>query len=95
MQVVINIENGLYEWVHRQLDVDEGWSMVQDAIMSGTVLPRGHGKLIDANAFLKDNEAYTGFILDSRFFGGKNAYKDTLEDLINEADAIIEADREV
>jgi hypothetical protein len=95
MQVVINIDDGLYEWVHRQLDVDEGWSMVQDAIMSGTPLPKGHGRLIDADKFLKDNEAYTGFILDSRFFGGKNAYKDTLEDLVNEADAIIEADREV
>ena len=47
MQVVINIESGLYEWVHRQLDVDEGWSMVQDAIMNGTPLPKGHGRLID------------------------------------------------
>lgn len=47
MQVVINIESGLYEWVHRQLDVDEGWSIVQDAIMNGTPLPKGHGRLID------------------------------------------------
>lgn len=95
MQVVINIESGLYEWVHRQLDVDEGWSTVQDAIMNSTPLPKGHGRLIDADKFLKDNEAYTGFILDSRFFGGKNAYKDALEDLVDEAPTIIEADREV
>lgn len=65
------------------------------AILDGAPLPKGHGRLIDADKFLKDNEAYTGFILNSRFFGGKNAYKDALEDLVDEAPTIIETDREV
>lgn len=55
-------------------------------------LPKGHGRLIDGDKFLKDNEAYTGWILDSSDWGGENAYKDTLEDLVNDADTIIEAD---
>ena len=58
-----------------------------------TILPKGHGRLIDADKFLKDNEAYTGWILDSSDWGGKNAYKDTLEDLVNEASPIVEADK--
>jgi hypothetical protein len=66
---------------------------IERLIKNGTPLPKGHGRLIDADKFLKDNEAYTGFILNSRFFGGKNAYKDALEDLVDEASTIIEKDK--
>lgn len=64
-----------------------------NAIKNGKPLPKGHGRLIDADKFLKDNEAYTGWILNSSEWGGENAYKDTLEDLVNEAPIIIEADK--
>jgi hypothetical protein len=85
MQVVIDIEDSLYEWVHRQLDVDEGWSMVQDAIMSGIVLPRGHGKLIDTSELLT--------VTDIREDGSEVTY--VLYSDIENANTIIEADREV
>ena len=62
-------------------------------IRNGKILPKGHGRLIDADKFLKDNEAYTGWILNSSDWGGENAYKDALEDLVNEAPTIIEADK--
>lgn len=63
------------------------------AIRNGVLLPKGHGDLIDADEFLKENKDYTGWILCSDAWGGENAYKDTLEDLINDAPTIIEADR--
>lgn len=65
-----------------------------EAVRKGQMLPKGHGRLIDADKFLKDNEAYTGWILNSSDWGGENAYKDALEDLVNETPTIIEADKE-
>ena len=62
------------------------------AIINGTPLPKGHGRLIDADAFLKDNDAYTGWILcPDAWGGGGNGY---LEDLVADAPTIIEADKE-
>lgn len=69
--------------------------MFLKAFNNSTPLPKGHGRLIDADKFLKDNEAYTGWILNSSDWGGENAYKDTLEDLICEASTIIEEDKEI
>ena len=40
-----------------------------------------------------EGEAYPGWILNSSDWGGENAYEDTLEDLVNEAPTIIEADK--
>ena len=65
-----------------------------NAIKNGTPLPKCHGRLIDADAFLKDNDDYTGWILYSKAWGGENGYKDALEDLVAEAQTIIEADKE-
>lgn len=92
MQIVINIHEETY--IHLRNGGNIGASlMIENAIKNGTPLPKGHGRLIDADKFLKDNEAYTGWILDSSDWGGKNAYKDTLEDLVSEAETIIKADR--
>lgn len=96
MQVVIDISEKDYQTLKKKDKFDAMYlNYYEKLIVYGTPLPKGHGRLIDADKFLKDNEAYTGFILDSRFFGGKNAYKDALEDLVDEAPTIIEADREV
>jgi len=71
----------------------ETLEMLLDAFNEAVVLPNGYGRLIDADKFLKDNEAYTGWVLNSSDGGGENAYKDALEDLVNEAPTIIEADK--
>ncbi len=94
IELVIKIPEGLKKDFESEQWTALSCMEMKNALENGTPLPKGHGRLIDANKFLKDNEAYTGFILDSRFFGGKNAYKDALEDLVNEAPTILEADKE-
>lgn len=95
MQIVIDIPDEIYNlcatddyFIYHETDI------IRQAIKNGTQLPKGHGKLIDANKFLKNNEAYTGWILNSSDWGGENVYKDTLEDLVNEAPTVVEADME-
>ncbi len=93
IELVIKIPEEVYK--RAQEIPNAQWDAVWFGIKYGTPLPKGHGRLIDADKFLKDNEAYTGWILNSSDWGGENAYKDALEDLVNEASTIIEADREV
>ncbi len=89
MQIVIDIDGGLYEWVHRQLGADEGWSMVQDAIMSGKVLPKGHGRLIDTDALLEQlDDAEKNMPVDH--FEGLETAKVVVK---SDTPTIIEADR--
>lgn len=98
MDLVINIPEEDFEIMKHNVAVDNPLCPLNQKdmvtiIANGTPLPKGHGRLIDGDKFLKDNEAYTGWILDSSDWGGENAYKDTLEDLVNDADTIIEADK--
>lgn len=90
-QILINIPDFLYEQI---LKKHVSKATIVRTFQNGAVLPKGYGRLIDADKFLKDNEAYTGWILNSSEWGGENAYNDTLEDLVNEAPTIIEADKE-
>ena len=92
MKIVIDLPKEEYEEIINSEDC--GLHRLTRAIAKGTPLPKGHGRLIDANAFLKDNDDYTGWILFSKAWGGENGYKDTLEDLVAEAQTIIEADTE-
>lgn len=87
--LVIKMPKEEYETIVNSEDC--GLHTLTRAVAHGTILPKGHGRLIDADKFLKDNEAYTGWILNSSEWGGENAYKDALEDLVNEAPTIIEA----
>ena len=51
-------------------------------------LPEGHGRLVDADAFLAKNAYFT----DKDFVDAK--YEDTLRDLVNRASTIVPAERE-
>jgi len=90
VELLIKISEALYENVLNGTYCGN----LYEELKHGTPLPKGHGRLIDADAFLKENEDYTGWILDSSAWGGQNAYKDTLEDIIADAPTIIEADKE-
>ena len=63
------------------------------AIGNGTPLPKNHGRLIDADAFIKENQDYTDIVLECKSQGGYNCFKDTLDGLIFDAPTIIEADK--
>ena len=99
MKLIIDIPEEVYESVRYDnrmfaYAVEDYIPEVDWAIKKGKSVPKGHGRLIDADAFLKDNDDYTGWILYSKAWGGENGYKDALEDLVAEAPTIIEADKE-
>ena len=94
IELVVKIPKRVYNYIRKyehiaNIDILD----IKDAIINGTPLPK-HGRLIDADEFLKENKDYTGWILCSDAWGGENAYKDTLEDLINDAPTIIGAEKE-
>jgi len=60
---------------------------VIDAIKNGTPLPKGHGRLIDADRLKIDNPLYLS--LDIPY-----VTEDTVEEIIDHAPTILEADKE-
>ena len=92
MQIVIDIDDDMYEYIK---GLNNGFTdyrttlALYDAVRNGISLPKGHGRLIDA-----DKIGLTNFEI---FMCGGN-YKDALKmilEKINNAPTIIEADKEV
>ena len=56
MQIVIDIDEYLYKTIKTLgIVVEDGDAVaVSEAIMNGTPLPKGHGRLIDADAVLEE-----------------------------------------
>ena len=83
MQIVIDIPEELYKANHRGLEAEELWDL-RIAIKNGTPLPKGHGRLIDADALIykqtHHGNYYTPFELIDR-------------NGLNNAPTIIEADK--
>lgn len=92
IELVIKIDKDIYEarqhWVaNPKRMVDE----VDIAIANGTPLPKGHGKLIDADEqIFKIEEIYNGYMLSEDGGVVPNDFVEFLE----EAPTIIEADKE-
>lgn len=82
MQVVINIDDKLYEAI-----LDGWWPdmniSVKHLIEKGTLLPKGHGRLIDADAL------YDEYVKEPEEFNGGHS----LMALFRVAPTIVEADR--
>ena len=89
MRIVIDIDDNLYTRLF-----DNGNEYVADmrracvAIRKGTPLPKGHGRLIDADA-LKMNERVCG----DRYLSKTSLF--VANKVIEQADTIIKADKEV
>lgn len=84
MQILINISEDDYRKVQ---DGRASVAMMLNAIRNGTPLPKGHGRLIDADA-LK---------MDARVCGDRYLSKTSLfvaNKVIEQADTIIESDKE-
>ena len=88
MQIVIDISKELFKGIQDNIlfgneKEDAIWEL-NGAIINGTALPK-HGRLIDADAFEKDNSE----LWECDFIHPK--YCDTLADLVSNAPTILEA----
>ena len=57
MQIVINIDEEKYEYIkglYKACTDYQTTLMLYDAVRHGTVLPKGHGRFIDADELIKD-----------------------------------------
>ena len=84
MKIIVDIPDRQYEYLSKIANVgEEPLGYYERVIMCGTPLPKGHGRLIDAD------ELYDSLIFPNSLFG--KAFKEILDD----APAIIEADKEM
>ena len=80
MQIVIDIPENIYEYYKNKYPKNcARLTFVENALLEGTPLPKGHGRLIDVERLYDDFES-----MDYDF-----------EDAIEYAPTIIEADKEV
>lgn len=109
MQIVIDIPKEIVEWINKYSDYikifnDGKMGVVVDAIKNGTPLPKGHGRLIDADAFAKKLEYASKRqkykeLLVKDLLTVDDVFEAVIESLKNEglaegdAPTIIEADR--
>lgn len=82
MQIVIDIPEKIYIHLHDGGSIGASL-MIENAIKSGTPLPKGHGRLIDADEIKFENREFDTYGDYSRAF-----------DAIDYAETIIEADKE-
>ena len=84
MKIIVDIPDRQYEYLSKIANVgEEPLGYYERVIMCGTPLPKGHGRLIDAD------ELYDSLIFPNSLFG--KAFKEILDD----APTIIEADKEM
>ena len=83
IELVIKIPEELYEaYKGRQPMLgDAGMDMIAQAIANGTLLPKGHGRIVDIGS-------YEGMVIASRTYCGVNKLIE-----VAELDTIIEADK--
>lgn len=97
MQIVIDMPEGTFESVKRYYEQNQECYALCAYVASGTPLPKGHGRLIDADVFekrLMDARSYyvgeKADDFDLRFAAGLKSATERLVD----APTIIEADKE-
>ena len=54
MQIVIDIDEWVIDWIRKDGDVPQNYyEQFQQAFINGVLLPKGHGRLIDADLLSK------------------------------------------
>lgn len=100
MQIVIEIDEELYEAIKSDrinyYDALDGF----EAIANGTPLPKGHGRLIDADAEAKrwgldKATKYGNETSEQQHFSFSTMMMYEIADILDDADVILEADKEV
>lgn len=86
-EIVIKIPDKVYDYVRREWvesDFDSPLNHVMNGVKNGTELPKGHGELIDARAFLQS--------ISSNDYDTYTDYSNT-HAWITDADVLVEEDR--
>ena len=83
-EIVIEIPDHVYEHMVETGFVDLEANQMGYAILHGKVLPKGHGELIDARAFLQS--------INNNDYDTYNDYSNTF-DWIEDAETLVEADK--
>ena len=90
MKLIIDIPNRIYVMTKEMKQViDADNEYVAKAIANGIPLPKGHGRLIDADELLKNKEKF--FSVFEEDIGGHYSVR---QKYIDDAPTIIEADKE-
>lgn len=106
MQIVIDIPEEIYDYIHNEYMAVRcrDAHKIAEAIFYGTSLPKGHGRLIDADAFIRtmedasERQKYKKLLIDD-CLTVDDVFKAIIESLQNEGLAegdsptIIEADK--
>ena len=73
MKIVIDIPDTQYEYLTKIATVgEEPLGYFERVIMRGTPLPKGHGRLIDADAITKDVKTLqNSFVINMEYMTGK------------------------
>lgn len=94
MQIVIELEDSVYEQIKMHGNISE----FHELILNGTVLPKGHGRLIDADKVCKaiyaEEDNCTGMGMTFDEMDAYNEGIDAMYSLVRGAKPIIEADKE-
>lgn len=96
MQIVIDIPDEMYIHITTNDDVyvldDVNFILIENAIVNGTPLPKGHGRLIDADAVEKEmNKAEVEADRNADYYTSDKI--DCAMEYIIGAETIIEADK--
>ena len=99
MQIVIDISEKMLEWVNdaNKFYNDYGLSDFIDVVKNGIPLPKGHGRLIDAEILIKNmkNGINAGLLIDGyEKYTNINSVDDCVF-CVECADTVLEADKEI
>ena len=94
MQIVIDIPEEKYDWIMQHLTLDRNF---RDCKIN--LLPKGHGRLVDADMITKryrlDNATkYGNKDVEQQTFSYSTMMMYEIADMIEDAETIIEADKE-
>lgn len=91
MKIIIDIDENYYKAICKRAERFGRGSAIlppsERIIFNGILLPKGHGRLIDADTLYREIETEGWFDSDDEYYGGG------LEDIVLNAPTIIEADR--
>ena len=87
MKLIIDIDEDVKGIIDRKGTNEIVVETIWKAVKNGIPLPKGHGRLVDADTLYREIETEGWFDSDDEYYGGG------LEDIVLNAPTIIEADK--